>query len=99
MVVNKQSLSMQFVGMYSLHALCFVKNVVLSFWNININFSLQTLPREHCVERYINSMKFGYENQEAFYWENINVGDVLQVMPVVFFFFNDNACLQMGLSA
>ena len=43
------------------------------------------LARKHYIERYVHSVKFGYTNKEAFYWENVSWRDVLLGMPVLHF--------------
>jgi hypothetical protein len=67
--------------MYSLHAQHFVKSAVSSFWNININFSYKNFSQKQCIERQICCMKSGIKTQQAFYWENFNLGDILWGMP------------------
>jgi len=40
----------------------------------------------------------GIKNQEALYWENINQGNVLQVIPV-YKFYHGNECLEVVKSS
>ena len=40
--------------------------------------------KKQCIERQVCCMKSGIKNQEAVYWENFNLGDILWGMPVLY---------------